>query len=105
MTADTPPDWVLLEAAKRSGWGEYEHTAGLRVEYQMTRSAFRALCDMIHKHETPPVDPDLIEAREIVAEAYPSDETEIRSGEQDESADIAITLAGIKRGRELERGV
>jgi hypothetical protein len=51
----TPEDWVLLEAAKRSGMKQcpdwikrcYDHHAVL---------AFRALCDMIQKYEKKPVD-------------------------------------------------
>jgi len=60
---DTPPDWVLIEAAKRSGWANT-----LTVEY--LQSAYRAypgynaLCDMIAKHEQKPVDRKLLCARE-----------------------------------------
>lgn len=56
---NTIPDWVLLEAAKRTMWGIYAHDIErLRVEYGYDRSTFGALCDMIAKHETKPVDPD-----------------------------------------------
>jgi hypothetical protein len=48
---DTPPDWVLIEAAKRSDRGPYH----LKETYQNVPT-FRALCDMILKHEQPPVD-------------------------------------------------
>jgi hypothetical protein len=69
MTTETPPDWVLLEAAKRSGMKQcpdwikrcYDHHAVL---------AFRALCDMIQKYEKPPVDRKLLCAREAVSVAY-----------------------------------
>jgi len=65
----TPPDWVLLEAAKRSGMKQcpdwikrcYDHHAVL---------AFRALCDMIQKHEKKPVDRKLLCAREAISVAY-----------------------------------
>jgi hypothetical protein len=65
----TPADWVLVEAAKRSGWGEYISTDGLREGYADYKNiiggkAFRALCDMIEKHEQPPVDRKLLCARE-----------------------------------------
>ncbi len=61
----TPPDWVLLEAAKRSGMKQcpdwikrcYDHHAVL---------AFRALCNMIQKYEKPPVDRKLLCAREAL---------------------------------------
>lgn len=59
----------------------------------------------------PPVDPDLIEAREMAAVRYSQrGETQLalvarpyRSGLNDEHWDVQTALAGIKRGRELER--
>jgi hypothetical protein len=49
MTTEIPPDdWVLLEAAKRSGWDT--QIEGLRRLYSKD-SPFRALCDMIQQHE------------------------------------------------------
>ena len=46
----TPPDWVFLEAAKRSGrTGSIEY---LRRYYAFsTQADFRALCDMIERYE------------------------------------------------------
>jgi hypothetical protein len=61
MTTKTPPDEVLLEAAKRSGWDT--QIEGLRRLYSKD-SPFRALCDMIAKHEKQPVDRKLLCARE-----------------------------------------
>jgi len=61
------PDWVLIEAAKRSGWANT-----LTVEY--LQSAYRAypgynaLCDMIAKHEQKPVDRKLLCAREAYSD-------------------------------------
>jgi hypothetical protein len=57
----TPPDWVLIEAAKRSGWGDDVDT--LRG-YYANYDAFSALCDMIERYEQPPVDRKLLCARE-----------------------------------------
>jgi hypothetical protein len=65
MTAETPPDWVLLEAAKRCGWSEY--VRALRLNYA-SDDAFRALCDMIAKHEKKPVDRKVLCAREALKE-------------------------------------
>ena len=64
MTDTIPmPDWVLLEAAKRSEYGvdnvTLMYTGG---------GAFRALCDMILKHEQPPVDRKVLCAREACSE-------------------------------------
>lgn len=55
---DTPPDWVLIEAAKRCGW-----TYGTTDNYH-DNPVYAALCDMILKHEQPPVDRKLLCARE-----------------------------------------
>ena len=63
MTTETPPDdWVLREAGKCSGWA----TKSIKVlRYRHTGdSVFRALCDMIAKHEKPPVDRKVLCARE-----------------------------------------
>jgi hypothetical protein len=61
---DTPPDWVLIEAAKRSEltWLLGDVEACIRA-YKATHH-FRALCDMIEKYEQPPVDRKLLCARE-----------------------------------------
>lgn len=52
----TPPDWVLIEAGKRFGW--VHTTYDVLLKYYMTESyiGFHVLCDMIEKHEQPPVD-------------------------------------------------
>lgn len=63
MTNQTPPDWVLIEAAKR-----INGTSGLhywRSNYA-DLPTFRALCDMIAKHEQKPVDRKLLCAREAL---------------------------------------
>jgi len=59
---NTPPDWVLIEAAKRSVWHERDPLVLARRYRHATSAgygAFAALCDMILKHEQPPVDPDV----------------------------------------------
>lgn len=62
----TPPDWVLIEAAKRAGeeWEQYAH---LHCLYN-NKPAYRALCAMIERYEQPPVDRKLLCAREANAE-------------------------------------
>ena len=72
-TDNIPADWVLLEAARV---GEWEHTDGLselRDDYKSENYAtFRALCDMIAKHEQPPVDPDVEAVKRILLKFYGS---------------------------------
>jgi hypothetical protein len=58
----TPPDWVLIEAAKRC-FREGEDIVSLQDRYDYLYE-YRALCDMIQKHEQPPVDRKLLCARE-----------------------------------------
>ena len=65
---DTPQDWVLLEAAKRSGWFESLQLSYLQRCYTESNQMFRALCDMILKHEQPTVDRKLLCAREACSE-------------------------------------
>jgi hypothetical protein len=61
---DTPEDWVLIEAAKRFAWDNVA-TSRLRSHYLDDHHiGYRALCDMIAKHEQPPVDRKLLCARE-----------------------------------------
>jgi hypothetical protein len=71
MTTETPPDdWILIEAAKLS---KYElpmcRAEWLRNQWDFMGGAFRALCDMIAKHEKPPVDRKLLCAQEALTEA------------------------------------
>jgi hypothetical protein len=69
--SDTPPDWVLIEAAKRCEW-DSDNIEHVYRQYQ-GYPAYRALCDMILKHEQPPVDRKLLCAREALREAYGAD--------------------------------
>jgi hypothetical protein len=63
---DTPPDWILIEAAKRFAWDNVA-TSRLRSHYHDENYiGFRALCDMIAKHEQKPVDRKLLCAQEAV---------------------------------------
>jgi hypothetical protein len=60
---DTPEDWVLIEAAKRSGWANTLTVEYLQSAYR-TYLGYNALCDMIAKHEQKPVDRKMLCARE-----------------------------------------
>jgi hypothetical protein len=86
MTTETPPDEVLLEAARRS------HIGAQTVEYlrRIYRhgGGFTALCDMIQKYEKPPVNRKMACAREATMEVtgyYPD--------EIDEKAEKVIVRA------------
>ncbi len=60
----TPPDWVLIEAAKRSDWDA--DLRCIRRYYSDSGPSFRALCDMIERYEQPPVDRKVLCAREAM---------------------------------------
>lgn len=90
----------------------YGHGAGLAFEQATGRSVFAEamlLADLLPE----PVDPDLIEAREIVASGHDvyaaespwhaNEAVKVRAGQDDRLFRVADTFAGIKRGRELER--
>jgi hypothetical protein len=83
MTTETPPDWVLLEAAKQCDWDSCDENQlenqleNLRKLYHYRRGpVYRALCDMIQKYEKPPVDRKLLCAREAVGWGTPWATTE-----------------------------
>ena len=64
----TMPDWVLVEAAKRSGYS----VETISLLYK-SGGAIGALCDMIERYEQPPVDRKLLCAREAMREQRPDD--------------------------------
>ena len=84
----TPPDWVLIEAADKAGWEGFP-LEELRNEYGASDGGtYRALCDMIERYEQPPVDRKLLCARE----AYGSDDGTLDDCEAIETAIRAIEL-------------
>jgi hypothetical protein len=64
--ADRPPDWVLIEAAKRCEW-DSDNIEHVYRQYQ-GYPAYRALCDMIQKHEQPPADRKMLCVEEAMCE-------------------------------------
>lgn len=98
---DTPPDWVLLEAAKRCEWVEEQEAQRLRLYEYEHNEAFRALCDMILKHEQPPVDRKLLCAREACAAISKSHAgmrfpSEYLEGAQDDSGSMLLAVRAIE---------
>ncbi len=84
MTTETPPDdWILIEAAKQSGWDSDTEIEGLRRLYRNV-STFRALCDMIQKYEKQPVDRKLLCAQEA------------RDSTRAEATTVAIAIRAIE---------
>ncbi len=96
--SDTIPDWAierakdLRDAGFQRGDKNYTHT----------------FARYIAEHEEPPVDPLLIEAREIAARRAQAVGEEAWSrrylaGEYDGAVGVQCALRGLKRGVELER--
>jgi hypothetical protein len=67
MTDQIPEDWVLIEAAKRGSWCESASIEQKRDALR-TEPLYRALCDMIAKHEQKPVDRKLLCAQQAYME-------------------------------------
>jgi len=105
--SETPADWVLLEAAKRSAMsGDADHLQ--RYHSYTGHGSFRALCDMIAKYEQEPVDPLLLEARKLVSEnsrqaGHGPWADECLAGEHDTSRSVVVVLAALRRGMELAK--
>jgi hypothetical protein len=62
---DTPEDWVLIEAANRARY--IGDASDFRHSYESIK-VYRALCDMIAKHEQPSVDRKLLCAQQAYME-------------------------------------
>jgi hypothetical protein len=95
------PDWAIeracVEANNRSKYHPWtKHDYG-------SNGALTALADYIAAHEQPPVDPLLIEAREIAADVFDQDHggamthsRMIREGKADESINVLTALTALK---------
>ena len=89
----TPPDWVLLEAARRAAYGP----DNLRYYFAEDLS-FRALCDMIERYEQPPLDRKVLCAREAMAEKcmLPECARDYRNGTWDYAGALKQCLRAIE---------
>jgi hypothetical protein len=99
---DTPPDWVLREAAKRIGWENLPLDV-LQAHYSRRLQAFHALCDMIYKYEQRPliVDRKMLCAREAEAQILEHiganhSADRVRIGEYDGGDENLIALRAIE---------
>jgi hypothetical protein len=106
MTDTTPPDWVLIEAAKRGEWSRKEQEPGFGKNQYHVSPLFRALCDMIEKYEQPPVDRKLLCAREAMAENADAvtpntrESAKFRSGKYDRTYHVTVPLRAIELWKE-----
>ncbi len=96
MTPEELDEARAREAERRIPWREQSAVGVAQLAARLARENWR------------PVDPGLIEAREIVrainSRYAPIFAGEVGAGRHDNHIEVEIALAAIKRGRELERG-
>ncbi len=100
-----PPEWAMLKALSLM---EYGGTPLSKVQDEPNEHyEVVAFARYISQHEEPPVDPDLLEARQIEYELCKAqdmhDPEQALRGEWDDNEGLKGVLKAIKRGRELER--
>ena len=107
MAEQLPPDWAIERALVLCG-SSYEDAAECRAYASMGNTVsktFMSFARYIEEHEEAPVDPLLIEAREIcavdaernrlgIAEQY-------RAGTMDNVPLMELTIQGLRRGIEI----
>lgn len=92
----------INEESKRMGW-RYPAFSTLGQTKEWKTPSSQALAARIQRNEKPPVDPDLLEARELMAaeyrnQGYPErDVNRVLSGKWDNYTSIQTALAAIKR--------
>lgn len=92
-----PAQWALEEAAKRSGW----YDSGLTAS-SFEQSLLIAHARTIETHEQPPVDPDVLAVREILAAWYGKTMIEgesILRGEWDDTGGFQPALTTYRRAK------
>ena len=102
MTDTLPPDWAFKSAMERTGWKPMP-IACAEKHFPEAYYVLIAFARHIAAHEPEPVDPLLIEARELCIERYGLREDvadACRAGTFCEEETDTL-LAGIKRGMEL----
>lgn len=102
---DEIPQWALERAAELAN-KEAGVTGGFTAAYMTEADLGRTFASYIAQHEEPPVDPLLIEAREIVARhedslGFDEDAKSTRAGDVDSCESVQFTLTGLRRGIEL----
>ena len=102
MGEQLPPDWAIERVQEITGY--YWPTSTVAGHAIST-----AFARYIAKHEEPPVDPLLIEAREVWArEREESGNSRVaalyRAGRYDSDPAIKTALAALKRGIEIGKG-
>jgi hypothetical protein len=99
------PNWAFKEVGKRVPKRECPTSLDWAVYVDELRMLAASL---IAKHEQPPVDPLLVEAREITAKYYddhniPNTARAIQAGHWDKGERVQTVLTALRRGVELAK--
>ena len=104
MDQDMPADWAIGRACELADCRSMKEDIVRKHETHWGEGAVVALARYIEAHEQPPVDPDLVTAREIMARAMSAAGAThtaqmYRNGTCDESDDLQFALAKLKEAR------
>ena len=104
MDKDMPADWAIERACRLADCRSIKEDIVRKHETHWGEGAVIALARYIEAHEQPPVDPDLVTAREICAKV--ADElarttlaVQYRDSTFDESHEVQFALAKLKEAR------
>ncbi|MDE2107438.1 MAG: hypothetical protein KGL39_60135 [Patescibacteria group bacterium] len=95
------PQWAVERAFNLANKAGANWTTFGKMLEGRTGEAFARY---IAEHEEPPVDPLLIEARKIVEFTVhwsPQTDRDLQSGKNDQTSEVKIALAALKRGIEI----
>lgn len=97
------PQWAKERACElaNAAWGRGNRFDTDSVDFW---PSIRAFARYIAQHEQPPVDPDLVKAREICARVYENSGCGIaagncRSGKLDDYSEVQFALSALKEAR------
>ena len=101
MDKDMPADWAIDKACQLCDCMSCKRDVIRKHETHWAEGAVMQLARYIEAHEQPPVDPDLVTAREICAGAQASfsEADDYRGGKYDNMQEVQFALAKLKEAR------
>ena len=104
MDKDMPADWAIDKACQLCDCMSCKRDVIRKHETHWAEGAVMQLARYIEAHEQPPVDPDLVTAREICAKVArqwhgTSAENRYLKGRDDKDAEVQFALAKLKEAR------
>lgn len=105
MDNQSTPDWAIIKAYRIC------HPKTIRTDAEIlriTRKGYQPfifpVAKYVMEHEKPPVDPDLVLARELCAKEFPHQADFYKRGNGDGGNFVPIVLEGIKQGKRIGVG-